>query len=93
MITSVVVSMSTEATTNTARFRASEVGVIAGSVVLYLVSLMAWWWALYFQVVPMDRILAPFTHPTRDMLDGPLFLVLPLGPPAVFLFFLALRSR
>jgi uncharacterized membrane protein YqjE len=73
--------------------RVRWVGVIAGSVVLYLVSLMAWWWALYFQVVPMDRILAPFTHPTRNVLDGPLFLVPPLLPPAVFLLFLALRRR
>jgi hypothetical protein len=73
--------------------RVRWVGVIAGSVVLYLVSLMAWWWALYFHVVPMDRILAPFANPTRDMLDGPLFLVPPLLPPAVFLLFLALRRR
>jgi hypothetical protein len=67
--------------------------VIAGAVLLYLASLMAWWWALYFQVVSIDRILAPFTHPTRDMLDGLVFLVPPLVPPALFVLFLTHRRR
>ena len=69
------------------------VAVIAGCVLLYLASLIPWWCVLYFQVISMDRILEPFTHPTRDMLDGPLFLVPPLLPPAVFVMFLALRRR
>ena len=72
--------------------RVPWVALIAGCVLLYLASLMAWWWALYFQVVSMDRILAPFTHSTRDMLDGPLYLVPPLLPPAVFFLFLVLRG-
>jgi hypothetical protein len=73
--------------------RVRWVAVIAGSVLLYLVSLMAWWWALYFQVVSIDRILAPFTRPTRDMLDGLVFLVPPLLLPAILVLFLARRRR
>ena len=68
-------------------------GLVAGAVLLYLVGLIAWWYAMYFQIVSIDRFLAPFTYPVRDTLDGFVYLVPPALPPTAFLLFHARRVR
>jgi uncharacterized membrane protein YeaQ/YmgE (transglycosylase-associated protein family) len=68
-------------------------GVISACILLYFGSWIAWWFALYFQVVSLDRILAPFDYATRDSFDGFVYLVPPLLLPVAFLTYQARRTR
>jgi hypothetical protein len=54
--------------------------VIGGTVLTFLTVLIAWWYALYFQLVPVYRMLAGLgIHRT----DGGLGALIFLGPPFV----------
>ena len=56
------------------------VGVAGAVAAIYLVSLIAWWIALYFQIVPLDRTLAALkVYRTEGLLGGLIFF----GPPAI----------
>lgn len=68
-------------------------GVISVCILLYLGGWIAWWFALYFQVVSLDRILEPFDYATRDTLDGFVFFVPPFLLPVAVLTYRARRHR
>ena len=63
---------------------------IGGCVLFYLAGLIAWWFAVYFQVVPVDRILAMFNIDRAGGAMASLFFGPPLLPAAAFLI---LRAR
>lgn len=61
-------------------------GLIGGAVLLYLASLIAWWFALYFQLVPLDRALARLNiYRTEGALGALIYFGPPLLPVVAFL--------
>ena len=56
------------------------IALVASSVLIYLASLVAWWFALYFQVVPLGRLLAQLHMYGAN---HPAFALGFFGPPAV----------
>jgi hypothetical protein len=60
--------------------RTRWLAVIGATVILYLTVLIAWWFALYFQLVPVDRALADVGIYRAE---GALGLLIFLGPPLI----------
>jgi len=53
---------------------------IGATVLIFLMALIAWWFALYFQLVPIDRWLAAWGI---YRIEGTLGALIFLGPPVV----------
>ena len=67
--------------------------LVAGTVLICLASLMAWWYVVYVRIVTFDRILAAFSHEARHTVFAVLYIGPPLLPPAAFLLYYARRLR
>ena len=68
--------------------------LVGAGALTYLAGLIAWWFALYLRIVPLDAVLARFKI---DRLDGALgalvYLVPPLVPTATCLIVCAYAVR
>jgi hypothetical protein len=69
-------------------------GVTAAVAIVYLVSLIVWWYALYFQVVPVYRTLAALNvYRTEGLLGALIFFGPPILPTAGLLVIAFRRLR
>jgi hypothetical protein len=71
--------------------RARTVALLAGAVLIYLAGLIAWWLAMFLQLVRLNETLARFNI---YRLDGALGLLVYFGPPLLpMVAFLVLSRR
>jgi ammonia channel protein AmtB len=66
----------------------------AAVAIVYVVSLIVWWYALYFQVIPVYRALAALNvHRTEGVLGALIFFGPPMVPAATVLVIAFIRFR